>query len=746
MSGIVTSYVGLFRPRGDEAATIERIEIPLIQRDYAQGRLDPAVADIRSDFLDVLLAAAVGETRVGLDFVYGAVQRGTLRPLDGQQRLTTLFLLHWYLAFRTGRLEAGLDWTRFSYATRASAGLFCEQLTENPPPSDVGTPSTWIKDQFWYLHVWRHDPTIRSMLVMIDAIDSRFRSIDMEAAWSRLTDEADPAISFHLLPIEEMGAGDELYIKMNSRGKPLTPFENFKARFEKALEGSPRAAEFAECVDGPWSDVFWAYRGTDDIVDNELIRYFTFVTQITEWQNGTISRQRLETRAEEAFGPDRPNGPQNLDFLFDAFNAWRDIDVATFFADLLTTSTPQSREKVLLFGSKQIDHFRACCENYTFFGSRTFGLAETLTLYAVLIHRIHQTDDIPRRLRILRNLLEASGNELRVENMPALVREVAALVRDASPEAALAGLSAFNEAQIEDERAKAAFLTAHPELTSVVFALEDHRLLRGSLVAIELDAGRLAARAASFTKVMADRKHWLAMTGALLAKGDYSRQPNSRSFRFGSPEDDLWWRALLTGTRRANLNRTSKVLAELLDAISEADGGLPDVLREIRQRWIAEQDAFDWRYYLVKYDAMRTGKSGIYFTVGGSMGFELCMLDKTQLNSWYQDPFLLAVWRATATWGAVELTYFTGYETNERWMKLRASNTKVRCLRQGFQLTAPPGEADREAFDAFCEASGIGKGHLLRIPQIQRDGRPFDTEDRVERGVKLLTELIAAGL
>ena len=30
----------------------------------------------------------------------------TLRPLDGQQRLTTLFLLHWYLAFRTGSLDA----------------------------------------------------------------------------------------------------------------------------------------------------------------------------------------------------------------------------------------------------------------------------------------------------------------------------------------------------------------------------------------------------------------------------------------------------------------------------------------------------------------------------------------------------------------------------------------------------------------------------------------------------------------
>ena len=41
--------------------------------------------------------------------------------------------------------------------------------------------------------------------------------------------------------------------------------------------------------------------------------------------------------------------------------------------------------------------------------NRLFGWAETLTLYAILVHRIHQTNDFPRRLRVLRNLLEASG-------------------------------------------------------------------------------------------------------------------------------------------------------------------------------------------------------------------------------------------------------------------------------------------------------------------------------------------------
>ncbi len=42
-------------------------------------------------------------------------------------------------------------------------------------PDGEAEPSEWIKDQPWYLFLWRHDPTIQSMLVMIDAIHERFR-------------------------------------------------------------------------------------------------------------------------------------------------------------------------------------------------------------------------------------------------------------------------------------------------------------------------------------------------------------------------------------------------------------------------------------------------------------------------------------------------------------------------------------------------------------------------------------------
>ena len=72
------------------------------------------------------------------------------------------------------------------------------------------------------------------MLVMIDAIhDVGSPTATPAARGQRLIAGDAPAISFQLLPIDDMGSGEDLYIKMNSRGKPLTPFENFKARFEQ---------------------------------------------------------------------------------------------------------------------------------------------------------------------------------------------------------------------------------------------------------------------------------------------------------------------------------------------------------------------------------------------------------------------------------------------------------------------------------------------------------------------------------
>ena len=754
MRSFVTSYNDLFAHRSESVPTVTHIEIPLIQRDYAQGREGAAVGQIRENFLDVLYrAVALGES-VSLDFIYGDVENGTLRPLDGQQRLTTLFLLHWYLACRAERLDESQAWKQFTYATRPSARLFCQRLVESQPPVDVERPSTWIEDQPWYLYTWRHDPTIQSMLVMLDAIHERFLDANCAAAWESLIDPDSPSISFHLLPIEQMGLSEDLYIKMNSRGKPLTPFENFKARFEKTLETScpDRVRSFALKVDGEWADLLWPYHGGDFIVDDEFLCYLEFVTELCEWREGRVESGRLGPRAERVFGSGNSNAAEHLDFLFRSFDTWVGDDIAsTFDGFLATTTSPVNSEKptkVVLFGQQAglgTNLFLACCHNY---GSlrgrnRVFGLPHSLLLYAVLLHRMKNTPDFVRRLRIVRNLIEASGNELRLGRMPALIADVERIVVDGT----LEGVSAFNQAQVADERLKATMLEEHPELESVVFHLEDHPILRGSLAAFEIDIQTLERRAAAFHRLFSDASCWPALTGALLATGDYARQLNYRVFQFGSGSNEAPWLELLTGAARSNLKNTRETLGQLLDHVAESQVELDQCLEEVRSTWLQRRrDAgeFDWRFYFVKYDAMREGNSGIYVAATGTIGYSVCMLNKRQMNSWHRDPYLLAIWRESGVGEAVKDPWFLGYVP--RRLRLERSGTELECVENGIAIRPPSGEEQTAAFAEVCQRHGVGEDHVLKVPQEIRGDHAVDVKDRVQVGASLLRDLVLAGL
>lgn len=407
MKGYLTSYAGLFGEKPGNTPTIEHIEIPLIQRDYAQGRTGPVVQEIRTSFIEALLRAVDGGPAQGLDFIYGKVEKETLQPLDGQQRLTTLFLLHWYLASLANEHQPNAPWTRFSYATRPSARRFCEQLTRNPLPADTNThtPSDWIKDQSWFLYQWAADPTIRSMLVVIDAlhqqITERHPNLDPQHAWQHLTHPNNPAVFFYVLPLEDLQSEEDLYIKMNSRGKPLTDFEHFKARFEQVLqhstwtdnEGNTRAKSFAHKIDGPWSDLFLKFHTGDHQVDDHFARYIDFLTEICECRDGRPTSGNSLRRATATFGETNANSEDHLDYLFAAFETWADPkDIANTFEDLFSDALPDSAtydpDKLILFGDTTTNLFEHCLSEFHSEpkGARPFRIQSSLLLHAVLLH------------------------------------------------------------------------------------------------------------------------------------------------------------------------------------------------------------------------------------------------------------------------------------------------------------------------------------------------------------------------
>ena len=306
--------------------TDNTIEIPIIQRDYAQGRLGKEY--LRKSFLADIKNALDktinndNEPKMKLDFVYGSVENRKLSPLDGQQRLTTLWLLHWYIALVSGNLNQDFCeiLKKFTYETRISSREFCQNLCKPGNFKDyeqyISTQGDrkiveYITSRTWFFSAWKQDPTIQSMLRMlggtekndengediVDGLEEIFKKTrDFGKYWDCLISEKAPIVFYHL-PLGNFGLSDDLYIKMNARGKQLTSFENFKAdlvgyiRGEKQKNNETKDDEKIKGtwsylldeengipikMDTTWTDIFWKNKSKNNRID-EI--YFAFLNR-----------------------------------------------------------------------------------------------------------------------------------------------------------------------------------------------------------------------------------------------------------------------------------------------------------------------------------------------------------------------------------------------------------------------------------------------------------------------------------
>lgn len=244
-----------------------KIMIPQIQRDYVQGRDDKE--SIRTPFLQKLKGNLVSGTSLNLDLIYGYIRNDVeFIPLDGQQRLTTLFLLHWYLAIVDGKYQEFKRTfypekeARFVYQTRESASEFCAALCEIgsqiavPKTKDI---ATIINESSFYKDYWYSDPTIQAMLAMLNAIAEIF-SVP-SGLYQRLAGSSS-LVTFDYLDIQSVQDSDLLYIKMNDRGLPLSSFDELKASIENYLRYLKENKQeipiyFSKALDGEWTDLVW---------------------------------------------------------------------------------------------------------------------------------------------------------------------------------------------------------------------------------------------------------------------------------------------------------------------------------------------------------------------------------------------------------------------------------------------------------------------------------------------------------
>lgn len=641
----------------DEIVNLKQIVIPIIQRDYAQGRKDSDVKRVRKRFLASLKNAIVGNP-ITLDFIYGDIDsNGIMTPLDGQQRLTTLFLLHWYAAKKENiDINEYKFLEKFSYETRYSARDFCDLLVNEYTPSFEGLISEEIIDQAWFPLDWAKDSTISSMLVMLDAIHETFGEVS--EIWNKLK---TGNISFYFLPIKDMGLTDELYIKMNSRGKPLTQFEHFKAELEHGLREIDEnvAKRIMRKIDIDWTDMLWQYRGKDNVTDDEFLRYFRFICDIICYQNGGTTQGKSSDEfdlQQEYFSKENENAIANIEKMESYFDCWCSLDDISP-EDYISKFVSYEHEegKIQIENRYKLDIFGDCLRNYADVngnGNRSFPLNRIILLFAFVTYlqnRQSVTDeDFARRIRIINNLVQNSEDEISDSEhrtsgnrMPAILRQVEKIVLTGIIDKTID--KSLNTSQIEEEILKVEWLKEHPELEESLFILEDHELLQGQISIVGTEHPEYFERFASLFSC-----NWDLIDCALMSIGQYGqKEKNGWRYQLGSSSNRnvKSWRTLFHKSGNSGFDETKRILGELLDMAETFDD---ELLLEIKSNFIAlseENSIFDLRYYYVKYDLFRPGSYGKYtWNDYTNKPYELAiMLTETKWSENTYQPFLKAV-------------------------------------------------------------------------------------------------------
>lgn len=637
------------------------VVIPMVQRDYAQGRTTDDVTRVRNRFLDAIKSHLVKSEDdndvMKMDFIYGETEQVKstttankqeeiiVTPLDGQQRLTTLYLLHWYAA-KKGVVEASNYefLNNFTYDIRPSSRDFCSHLLQYVPDWSLSFYDQLV-DQNWFMGEWLNDPTVIGMLVMLDSINDKFGNI--ANLWEILTGEK-ARIVFYFLPLSEYGLSDELYIKMNSRGKKLTAFEHFKAEYEDLYEkDSDEARTINHKFDVEWADTFFPYRNQDDIVDNEFMKYFFYVSHILCYEQG-IKKSNDEFELIKLVYSDSPNAVANRNYLEDAFDCWYRVmkdygSIDNFFAKYLSGFTYE-KGKVTTFKSvyEYLDtqnFFHACVKLYQV--NNNFSYSDFLFLYGIITYLINKDaikeDEFIDRLRTLRNLIwNSNSGEIRgdADYMKDLLCEVKDLM--------LAGVinkelsHKFNGIQIDEEIEKK---EKKQEIDiEKLHKFEDHPLIYGYASGLGYDNLGLVD---TFVSLFDGTPEFVKIHRAMLAIDNYM-QTDSNRYYMGNHNRSTWSQLLHKSRNRNNFEKTMAVLRMLLQRIKNGES-----LDIIINKYLSEKEekqAFDWRYYFVKYPDMLRGADG-ELTWDDSNDYICTTLNKHQFNGQHWNPFLNVIYQ-----------------------------------------------------------------------------------------------------
>lgn len=603
--------------------SISKIVIPKIQRDYAQGR--ESKKSIRENFLDELFQAIELDHELELDFVYGDVEGGVLKPLDGQQRLTTLFLLDLALGRRAGAEDAG-HLANFTYETRDTSRNFIADLINHIPAREFRPGiRRYIDDQPWFNSLAAADPTVEGMVTMLEAIVSRIDNLfccgcnnaDCPISFSRAYSSFRRNITFQFITLADLDSSDELYIKMNSRGRLLNDFERFKVRLTKIVSRNSKQdyTDFFRKTDVEWTNMLWAYRDRSRdrsadfykaSVEDKMLNLFRNYLLIEGLKHGHyvdfrekgyskgddyLATLKVPEIAEHLLTEDEADRIlRRFEHIMDNM-AGLEGGTAGFFSQILTSEKGLDPENYRI-RVKKTDLLAVALEH-------KLQISELIQTEAMFSHFAGGCGDpalFQDRFRVIRNLLENSGeSDLRWNSIKILLAGTDRLM-----ESGQLPTVGFNEEQMRQEVFKDKWLTANPAKATQLKAVENLEIIHADLASF-IDNGiihydELTLLPRLFGDCSAERL--LAIHNALLAQGDYGNDLGRKFSAYGCEDSKSWHDRVFRNTNKTTGQYLVRLIRRLGNCfcLSNIKAAANLYLTECESR-----QSYPWRYYYIKY-------------------------------------------------------------------------------------------------------------------------------------------------
>lgn len=647
-----------------------KVIIPKIQRDFAYGRENNL--SNRTRFLNAIYDSIdpAATEKIQMDFVFGQKTPdrsfNDFYPLDGQQRLTILYLINLYVGKRSRKNAKELDYlVNFSYETRDSSTEFTKKLIAIEPEYFDGAKgydgvTRYIRDQWWYNNDMALDPTITSMIKILEDVHKKYGNYtreQMEKVWENLHDN----VTFWLITLEDLQTTDDLYIKMNSRGKPLTSFEHFKALLD---EYYGNAGELSMKIDTVWTHLLWYYRKyagnplefhlkEDYYTDNELDKRFMnlfYRFMIMEGAKAGIieyptddnyGKKDILTLADEVLGVESTV----LDRIARILDFFANLPSVSDFFNSLVTQVYE--EKRLAEGMEDDTTYKVYINEHQTNDFLELATGDRLSLpntaileaffeFAYLkrsarlqsenesqnIEKIVSTplfteqelEEFKDRLRIIRNL----ENNLYLHNyeMRDILKRVDLIVASGQLKGGEIN-DAFTDPQKDQEILKLQWSATHtPAEWLTLRHVENSRLLYGNLYPLMSDRHSLDLTSLKgFQKIFTKDADFDLIKKSLLTRGDYATIEGKLK-KYGSGEKSKWatWRdQIFINKNEAFAPAFNELLSLLQYQIETANSSYPQIenqLAKICSDYIGQchrKREYPWTYYLVNYSIIRQG-------------------------------------------------------------------------------------------------------------------------------------------